>query len=169
MNSNRHSYVCKRYPTLVLHPHWAQLFITQLPAIILCCILAMGAVLDWLNARTAFLAAGAIILICLLGYIIYMSRIKYIVTDEQVIYLHGVIRRDTDFMELYRIVDYQEKRTFMQQVAGLKNVVVFSMDRNTPVLTLLGIRESVNLIAAIRQRVESNKERKGVYEITNRM
>ena len=57
----------------------------------------------------------------------------------------------------------------MQQMAGLKNVVIYSMDRNTPVLTILGMKGKLGLIDCIRERVEANKKRKGIYEITNRM
>jgi hypothetical protein len=71
-------------------------------------------------------------------------------------------------MELYRIVDYQESRTPMQQLTGLKNVTLLSGDRSLPKLTLRGIKRNMRIIDKVRTRVEYNKKRRGIYEITNR-
>jgi len=70
-------------------------------------------------------------------------------------------------MELYRIVDFQEHQSLLQQICGLKTVRILSMDRNTPSLDLIGIRRRNDIVAIIRERVEINKRKKGIYEITN--
>ena len=51
---------------------------------------------------------------------------------------------------------------------GLKTVSIYSGDRTNPRLDIYGIRERLDVVSAIRERVEYNKQRKGVYEITNR-
>jgi membrane protein YdbS with pleckstrin-like domain len=108
----------------------------------------------------------------LMVYLLYlaidMKRIEYVITGEQLIYKHGVLFHTADFMELYRIVDYQEHRTPMQQIIGLKNVTLLSGDRSMPRLTMTGIRSSSRILEEIRTRVEYNKKRRGIYEITNR-
>ncbi len=159
----------RTFTTKILRPHWTQYCITQLPSMLLCILTVWGAVADWFRIGEVFLIMATFILTYLLCQGIYLARVKYIVTEEQIIYLHGIMYHETDFMELYRVVDYQEKRTFMQQLAGLKNVVIYSMDRNTPILTILGVKADYDLIEYIRERVEYNKKRKGIYEITNRM
>ena len=88
-------------------------------------------------------------------------------SDEQIISKHGVLSRKTDYMEQYRIVDFVEHQSFMQQLCGLKTVHIFSMDRNTPQLDLVGIRRNLDVVTLIRERVEYNKRKKGIYEITN--
>ena len=70
-------------------------------------------------------------------------------------------------MEQYRIVDFVEHQSLMQQLCGLKTVRIFSTDRNTPRLDLGGIRHNFELVTLIRERVEYNKLKKGIYEITN--
>jgi len=70
-------------------------------------------------------------------------------------------------MELYRIVDFQEHQSLLQQICGLKTVRILSMDRNTPRLDLIGVRCGNGIVAIIRERVEINKRKKGIYEITN--
>lgn len=87
--------------------------------------------------------------------------------QEQIISKHGVLSRKTDYMEQYRIVDFVEHQSFMQQLCGLKTVRIFSTDRNTPQLDLVGIRRNLDVVRLIRERVEYNKLKKGIYEITN--
>lgn len=116
-----------------------------------------------------FLYAGIAILLYLFYQVIYLARIEYIVTSDQIIFLHGVISHSTDYMELYRVIDYQQQRSLMQQITGLKTVIIYSGDRNTPVMHLIGMRNNVDVVAEIRKRVEYNKQMKHIYEITNKV
>ena len=93
---------------------------------------------------------------------------EYIITAEQLLFVHGVAVQSTDYMELYRIVDYQQTRSVLQQIFGIKTITIFSGDKNMPELNIIGIREHWDVVSQIRERVEFNKRRKGVYEITNR-
>lgn len=56
----------------------------------------------------------------------------------------------------------------MQQLAGLKTVSIYSGDRTTPRLDIIGVKANDDIVAVVRERVEYNKLRKGIYEITNR-
>lgn len=115
------------------------------------------------------LKVGCLLLALYLGYgCLFLLRSRFTVTGEQLIYERGVLSRRSDFIELYRVVDFKEKRSFLQQLVGLKTVVVYSGDRTHPHLTIPGVNYRVPLVAIIRERVEYNKQRKGVYEITNR-
>ena len=111
---------------------------------------------------------GIFLLVYLVYQFFYLSRMKYVVTDEQLIFLHGVFQHSTDYMELYRVVDYQQNRTFLQQLFGLKTITILSGDRNMNRLDIIGILEDENVVSEIRKRVEYNKRQKSIYEITNR-
>ncbi|GAE18130.1 hypothetical protein JCM6294_988 [Bacteroides pyogenes DSM 20611 = JCM 6294] len=50
----------------------------------------------------------------------------------------------------------------------MKTVWIFSGDRTNPKLDIYGIRENIDVVNIVRTRVEYNKRRKGIYEITNR-
>lgn len=100
--------------------------------------------------------------------LIYFARMEYIVTREQIIIMHGVFSHSTDYVELYRVVDYRQHRSLIQQLCGLKTVTIYSGDRNNSIVNLIGIKNDVDLISDIRQRVEFNKHNKGIYEFTNR-
>ena len=69
---------------------------------------------------------------------------------------------------LYRIVDFSESRDILEQLFGLKTVSIYSGDRTNPKLDIYGVKEKLDVVAIIRERVEYNKRRKGIYEITNR-
>ena len=137
---------------ILLRPHTGQFVIDELPLMFVC-----------MAARVVSL----FLLLVLLYRFIYLRRIRYRVGEEQLVSEHGIFIRRVDYMELYRIVDFQEHQSLLQQICGLKTVRILSMDRNTPSLDLIGIRRRNDIVAIIRERVEINKRKKGIYEITN--
>lgn len=158
-----------KFNPLSLRPHWLQFTINQLDWVMLCLIaFAVYFNFDFFLVE-AFLFIGMAILLYLFYQVVYLARMEYIVTSDQIIFLHGVISHSTDYMELYRVIDYQQHRSLMQQLTGLKTVVIYSGDRNMPVMEIIGMKEKVDVVAEIRRRVEYNKQVKHIYEITNRM
>ena len=91
----------------------------------------------------------------------------YIISAEQLKYEFGIFSTTKDYIELYRVVDYSEQRSFLQILFGLKTVSVYSGDRTRPRLDIIGIPDKMNLINTIRERVEINKKRRNIHEFTN--
>ena len=157
------------FDKISIKPCWRQLVIEQLLWFILCIGLAVAYLL------TSFMFHGLLLLLAMLvaAYlfyqVLYLSRIEYIVTGEQIIYLHGVLMHQTDYMELYRVVDYQQHRSLLQQLTGLKTITIMSGDRNLPSLDIIGVEADEEVVQEIRIRVEYNKQMKHIHEITNRM
>lgn len=154
--------------TICLRPSPMQYCIVQLHLMLLC---AMAAIV-WITSETGFLSTCCLfIFMGLLAYLLcqalHVSRIRYYLTEEQLIYEHGLFVRQTDYMELYRIIDYRETRSVMQQMTGLKDVIIHSTDKNMSMLTLKGVLQENNITQKIRWRVERIKQAKAVYEITN--
>lgn len=104
----------------------------------------------------------------LLYMLLYLRLMKFTVTDEQIIYHHGVFNRKVEFIELYRVIDFHEDVRIIQNLLDIKTVTVHSGDRTTPRLRIPGIALGYPLVHTLRERVEYNKRRKGIYEITNR-
>lgn len=156
---------------ILLKPHWSQYIINEAIAIFLCflCFLCNGLeYLEELNVlRMTLEGSGLFILLYLVYRILYIRSIKYIITSEQLIVEHGVFSHSTEYLELYRVIDYQQHKSFAQQLFGLKTILVLSGDRTSPIIRLSGIRNQMDIIPEIRQRVEFNKKRRGIYEITN--
>lgn len=153
---------------IILRPSVWQFFINELPMLLLCvCVFVFGD-LPYNEISKITLAVAGLFWLCLLYRYVYMRKIRYHIGSEQIICEHGVFQRSVNYMELYRVVDFAEHQTLMQQIVGLKSVTIFSMDRSTPRLELTGMANKRDIVSHIRQRVELNKRRKGIYEITNR-
>ena len=157
------------FQTYRLKPHWIQYVIDQLSWILIWVVVTLYAGDDTLPYREYLGYVSACMLCYLLWQALELCRIEYVITGEQLIYRHGVLFHSADYMELYRIVDYQESRTPVQQLTGLKNILLLSGDRSLPRLRMVGIRGSSRILDEIRARVEYNKKRRGIYEITNRI
>jgi uncharacterized membrane protein YdbT with pleckstrin-like domain len=124
--------------------------------------------MDGVVIGNTLLWAATAIAVCLIYRLFYLRSMKFTIMAEQIIYEHGVFHKTRDFLELYRVVDFQEDSTFVQQIFSLKTVKIYSGDRSTPRLDLLGMDKDDNLIPTIRERVSANRKRNGIYEITNR-
>ena len=166
----------QRFPSLSIKPHRLQFFLDQFPLVILGLALIVGHFCVLSNDRTfmglmwhygSMYANWGLAIYFVYQYLSF-TRIRYVITQEQLIYMHGLIRHATDYMELYRVIDYNQGRGGLQQLFGLKTVVIYSGDRNTPVMEISGVREDVNVVGEIRRRVEYNKKVNHVYEVTNR-
>ena len=157
------------FEKLVIRPHWMQFCIGEIHWMLLAAVLMTAYLMTSFLFHNILAYLAWAIIIFLLYRMLYISRIQYIVTEEQIMYLHGILSHQTDYMELYRVVDYQQNRTFMQQLTRLKTITIMSGDRNMPVLNIIGVREDEDLVQEIRRRLDYNKKQKSIYEITNRM
>lgn len=156
------------YGTLVIHPRAMQFAINDLPLILLCLTGYVCAGMEGMPYTGLLAGASTACLLLLLYRFFYLRRMEFRIHAEQLIYEHGVFARSCEYIELYRIVDFRESRSFLQLLFGLKTVCVYSGDHTTPQLNIIGVDVKSRLVDIIRERVETNKQRKGIYEITNR-
>lgn len=154
-------------PTIVIQPRIRQFVADEL----LLLAVFTGAMAGYAAfegmTKSVFLAVILIDMAWLFCRYLDFARKKYIITSEQVIYLHGMFMQLTDYMELYRIVDYQESRGLLQQILGLKTLRLYSGDMSLPELDIIGLNRDEDIVSQIRYRVEVNKHRRHIYEITN--
>ena len=123
---------------------------------------------DAITFKMPFLVLGTVTILMTLYGCLYLSKLQYVISAEQLIVQQGVFHRTSDYIELYRIVDFSEQRDILEQFFGLKTISIYSGDRTNPKLDICGVQEKVDVVGIIRERVEYNKQIKGVYEITNR-
>lgn len=158
----------QRYRTIILQPHWMQFVINELPMLIITSVAFIAGGMDEMPLANLCLIIAGLLAVRLLYTFIYLRRIECRINEEQLIMNHGVFTRKSDYLELYRIVDFNEHRTLMQQICGLKTVTIYSEDRSTPKLDIIGVKNDLDLVSLVRERVELNRRRKGIYEIANR-
>lgn len=156
------------FGTLVFRPRARQYLANDLAITVVCLAGFAVAGIDGVFMGNILLWASLTIAACLVYRFLYLRSMRFVITDEQFIYEHGVFRRTRDFMELYRIVDFREESSFSQRIFGLKTIQIYSGDRSTPRLDMTGMDMSDNLIPFIRERVGASRKRNGIYEITNR-
>ena len=155
------------YNTVRLRPQTMQFFIDNLLLLALTLCGYGYAGIEKMPLSSLFLWLSVLLLLVLAYRFVYLKRMAYLITGEQLIYEHGVFVRSNEYIELYRVVDFHEQQTLMQQILGLKTVRIYSTDRNTPRQDLTGIRQESDVVRIIRERVEYNRQKKGIYEITN--
>ena len=157
-----------RYRIITLRPHWAQYIISQGFLFLVSLVLFLVAGHESITFKAPFLILGSATTLMVLYGCLYLSKLRFIISAEQLIVQHGIFHRTSDYIELYRIVDFSESRDLLEQFFGLKTVSIYSGDRTNPKLDIYGVREKLDVVGIVRERVEYNKRRKGIYEITNR-
>ena len=157
----------RRYNTITLRPHPLQFIIDELILMVLCLLaLAYGGMDGDLSTESMYV--GLAMLLFLVYKYVKLRRTVFTITGEQLKKAEGVFTRDDDYIELYRVIDFAERKNLLQQLFGLKTVTIMSGDRTTPKLCVHGVKEDFDLVAIIRERVEFTKAQKPIYEITNR-
>ena len=104
-------------------------------------------------------------LICLMAYIIsylFLNSVTYTITPERIVFKRGIFTIKTDFIELYRVQDYAEVRTFLLRFIGAMNYRIDTLDKSHSVFIFRGIPTS-NLDHKLRALVEIAREEKRVF------
>ena len=157
----------KAYQDVSLQPNWRQLLIDEGLSILGALALLVAGGLDGVPAHTLLLCLGLALVAKVCYRLLYLRRMEYTITGVQLVYEHGVFSRSRDYIELYRVVDFDEKRNFLQLLLGLKTVVVHSGDRTMPKLRIIGIRDDAQVVECLRERVSYNRKRMNIHEFAN--
>jgi len=159
----------RQFNTIIIQPHFLQWVINQLPLmlVVLTGILLCG--MDHLPFKGVLIALTAFFALLLLYSFIYIRSIEYRITDQQIIVEQGVFKRSTDYMELYRVIDFNEQRNIMQQICALKTITIYAGDKNMPTLNILGVKNHYDIISELRSRIIYSRELFKIYEVTNRI
>jgi len=94
--------------------------------------------------------------------------IRYRVTTRRVVVETGVLSKRLEQIDLYRINDYSVDRPLSQRMVGTGNLVLKTVDKTTPEITLAAIKtDVVSLYERLREATEADKLRRGVRLIHN--
>lgn len=118
-----------------------------------------------------FISGTILVLLIFTIFYRYVSMLlctKWIITREQIKIYQGVLSKRINYIELYRVYDYEEKQSFIQSLINNTNIYIYSGDKSTPKLLMNGLKANSGIIQIIRNRVEEQKKKKGIYEFTNR-
>ena len=158
------------YPSIRLHPSGRQFVVPEGFTTVCVCLLFIAVGYEGLMPESVIPYMLGLVLLTVLFLVyryLYITRMVYIISAEQLKYEFGIFSTTKDYIELYRVVDYSEQRSFLQMLLGIKTISIYSGDRTHPRLDLVGISNKVDLIPTIRERVELNKKRHNIHEFTN--
>lgn len=157
----------KAYQDVRLRPCMRQLLIDEGLSILGATALLVAGGLDTVPWHPVCLCLALALIVKVIYSLVYLRQMEYTITGEQLVYEHGVFSRSRDYIELYRVVDFDERRSFLQLLLGLKTIVVHSGDRTMPKLKIIGIREKAEVVECLRERVSYNRKRMNIHEFAN--
>ena len=94
-----------------------------------------------------------------------LRSIRYVVTTQRVRIISGLLSKNIQEIELFRVKDTQVRQRIFQRLFGLGTIQVISGDASHPVLVLDGVPHAVELREKIRQEVMVLRQRYGVREM----
>ena len=107
-------------------------------------------------------------IIAILNLVYHILRVyctRYEIDAEELKYYSGILNRKYEFIELYRVKDFQVDRPLIYRMFGLGNLIIYTSDRTTPVFRLQAIRKPEDTYTILRSLVELNRMEKHVFEV----
>jgi len=91
--------------------------------------------------------------------------IHYVVTTQRVRVVSGLLSKNIQEIELFRVKDTMVHQGFFQRLWGLGTITVLSGDAHNPRLVLYGIPRAIELRERLRHEVILLRQRYGVREL----
>ena len=98
----------------------------------------------------------------LLGVAYRIYSVTYRLTTERLFRLRGLIARQQEELELYRVKDVQAEQSVWQRLLKVGTIRVISSDCTMPTMELFGIREPLKVKEEIRTAYRSARKREGL-------
>ena len=95
---------------------------------------------------------------------LFWRSISYKISPQQIKYGRGVFLRQVDFLEMYRIKDFDQHQSFLMNLIGIMHIRLMTSDISHPMLELKGIPKS-NIADILRELIEQSRKENRVYAI----
>jgi uncharacterized membrane protein YdbT with pleckstrin-like domain len=104
------------------------------------------------------------IFVAMYYWLLLRSR-RYELTNQRLLFSHGIISKTREEWELYRIKDMRIEQPFKLRMFGKGNIVLQTSDRTMPDFTIAAVDSPQALADQIRKLVEARRDSKGVREV----
>lgn len=94
-----------------------------------------------------------------------IRSLKYELTTQRLRTTHGILNREYDEIELYRIKDLSLTQPLFLRMFSLGNVMMWTSDKSTPELAIEAIVDSREVHELLRAQVERRRDEKNVREV----
>lgn len=101
---------------------------------------------------------------------IYVYRVLLIrsnvfkVSKEQIVHEKGLFSKNVEFLEMYRIKDYNISKPFLMRLIGTMVVTLTTSERPKRIFEMKGVPSS-QFVYSLRNLVELQRKNKRVYEV----
>lgn len=119
-----------------------------------------GSYLFWL-LPLAWLGVGVLVSIWLF---LVVKTWNLTVTSHRIIEEKGVLTKNTNELELYRVKDIKLNEPFLMRLVGLSNLVLVTSDKTNPIFVIKGVKNGKLMRENLRIAVEERRDAKGVVE-----
>lgn len=124
-----------------------------------------GSPSQWLNAGWFAACLLVIPIPIAIWKFIELRNTSFQLTTQRIKLESGVVSKQYDQVELYRVKDTVLTRTLIQRLLGLGTVKMVTSDQNQPELLFPSIADSERVRELIRQNVERMRRLRGVREL----
>src|SRR5690606_28546121 len=80
---------------------------------------------------------------------------RFKITLRRVELEHGVLSKDVDSLELWRVLDVRYKQSLLDRILGNAKVILIGTDKTHPELVLYGLPRHRQLFEQIREAVQA--------------
>jgi uncharacterized membrane protein YdbT with pleckstrin-like domain len=75
---------------------------------------------------------------------LYWRLVRYEISPEQIKYTRGVLQRKIDFLEMYRIKDFDQRQSLIMNMLGIMHIRLMTSDISHPMLEIKGIPSPIS-------------------------
>lgn len=91
-----------------------------------------------------------------------VKNLKFELTTQRLKIHSGVLSKETEELELYRVRDIKSEQPFFLRMFGLGNIIILSADATTPVSRIIAVQNIHEIRDLVRNLVEERRIQRGV-------
>lgn len=117
-----------------------------------------------------FAVYGLMALLVFMAFMVFWCYLvtrstSYRLTAETLTVAEGVLQRDINTLETFRVKDLSVHKSLLQRLVGIGDLQLDCSDRSHPTLLLKSIRDPEGVLRVLRRVVSTARQAKGVREI----
>jgi membrane protein YdbS with pleckstrin-like domain len=127
-----------------------------------------GSPSQWTNFKTYVLCVLFSLLVVpifiALWQFLLVKTWKIKITDQRLIEEKGVLSKNTDELELFRVKDIRLEQPFFLRLVGLSNIILATSDKTHSIVKIPAIKDGKSLRERLRVAVDERRDKKKVRE-----
>jgi membrane protein YdbS with pleckstrin-like domain len=101
--------------------------------------------------ETTAIVLAALVVLWLLIKAVKLKTIRYEVTTDRIEWSRGVLDREVDNLDMFRIIDLRMRRTLLDCIFGVGTITLITTDKTTPNFTFQKIKSPRRLYDIIKK------------------